>query len=79
MNKRMIIGQVLFLGLSFQAFAKAGVADGGLELMLAIVGFLLLVAGLFAGIEYLLKNGRNLFNRFRAFLKKKIFIPRNSV
>ena len=79
MNKRMIIGQVLFLGLSYQAFAKAGVADGGLELMLAIVGFLLLVAGLFAGIEYLLKNGRNLFNRFKAFLKKKIFIPRNSV
>jgi hypothetical protein len=79
MNKVMIIGQVLFLGLSYQAFAKAGVADGGFEFMLAIVGFLLLVAGLFAGIEYLIKNGKNLFNRFKAFLKKKIFIPRNSV
>ena len=79
MNKVMIIGQVLFLGLSYQAFAKAGVADGGFEFMLAIVGFLLLVEGLFEGIEYLIKNGKNLFNRFKAFLKKKIFIPRNSV
>jgi len=79
MNKVMIIGQVLFLGLSYQAFAKAGVADGGFEFMLTIVGFLLLVAGLIAGIEYLIKNGKNLFNRFKAFLKKKIFIPRNSV
>ena len=79
MNKVMIIGQVLFLGLSYQAFAKAGVADGGFEFLLAIVGFLLLVAGLVAGIEYLIKNGKDLFNRFKAFLKKKIFIPRNSV
>ena len=79
MKKVMMIGQVLFLGLSYQAFAKAGVADGGFEFMLSIVGFLLLVAGLFAGIEYLIKNGKDLFNRFKAFLKKKIFIPRNSV
>ena len=79
MNKVMIIWQVLFLGLSYQAFAKAGVADGGFEFMLAIVCFLLLVAGLFAGIEFLSKNGRNLFHRFKTFLKKKIFIPKNSV
>jgi len=79
MNKVMIIWLVLFLGLSYQAFAKAGVADGGFEFMLSIVGFLLLVAGLVAGIEYLIKNGKDLFNRFKAFLKKKIFIPRNSV
>jgi hypothetical protein len=79
MNKVMIIGQVLFLGLSYQAFAKAGVADGGFEFMLTIVGFLLLVEGLFEGIEYLIKNGKNLFNKCKAFLKKKIFIPRNSV
>ena len=77
MNKVMIIWQVLFLGLSYQAFAKAGVADGGFEFLLTIVGFLLLVTGLFAGIEYLIKNGRNLFNRFKAFLKKKLLIPKN--
>jgi len=79
MNKVMIIWLVLFLGLSCQAFAKAGVANGGFEFMLVIVGFLLLVAGLIEGIEYLIKNGKNLFNRFKAFLKKKIFLPRNSV
>ena len=79
MKKVMLIWLVLLLGLSYQAFAKAGVADGGFEFMLTIVGFLLLVAGLFEGIEYLIKNGKNLFNRFKAFLKKKIFIPKNSV
>ncbi len=69
MNKAMIIWLVLFFGLSCQAFAKAGVANGGFELLLAIIGFLLLVTGLYTGIEYLIKNGRNLFNRFRAILK----------
>jgi hypothetical protein len=77
MNKAMIIWHVLFLGLSYQAFAKAGVADGEFEFMLAIVGFLLLVTGLLTGVEYLIKNGRNLFNRFKAFLKKRILIPKN--
>ena len=69
MSKVFIIWQVLFLGLSFQAFAKSGVADGGLEFLLLIIGFLLLAAGLFAGIEYLMKNGRDLLSRFKEFLK----------
>ena len=69
MNKAMIIWLVLFFGLSCKAFAKAGVANGGFELLLAIIGFLLLLTGLYTGIEYLIKNGRNLFNRFRAILK----------
>lgn len=73
----MLIWQVLFFGLSYQAFAKAGIADGGFEFLLTMVVFLLLVAGLFAGIEYLMKNGRDLFNRFKTFLKKKILIPRH--
>ena len=61
MIKKIIIGLVLFLGLSWQAFAKAGIADGGFALILVIVGFLLLVAGLFAGIQYLIKITRNFF------------------
>jgi len=77
--KKIIIGSILFLGLSCPAFAKSGVAVGGFEFVLVIVGFLLLMAGLVAGIEYLLKNGRNLFNRLKAFLKKNIIIPRDSV
>jgi hypothetical protein len=78
MKKVMIIWLVLFLGLSYQAFAKYGVADGGFKFMLAIIGFLLLVAGLFAGIEYLIKNGRDLIHSFKAFLKKKILVHKNS-
>lgn len=62
MNKAVIILQVLFFGLSHQAFAKAGVADGSFLFILSIVVFLLLLEGLFAGIEYLIKNGRDLFN-----------------
>ncbi len=77
MNKIIIIWQVLFLGLSCQVYAKAGIADGGFEFMLTIIGFLLIVAGLFEGIEYLKKNGMNLRNRFRAFLKKKFLINKN--
>ncbi len=68
----MLIWLVLLLGLSYKAFAKAGIADGGLEFILVIAGFLFLVAGFFEGIDYLTKNGKGLFNRFRTFLRKKI-------
>jgi hypothetical protein len=77
MNKVMIIGQVLILGLSYQAFAKAGIADGGLEFLLTIAAFLLLVAGFFEGIDYLIKNGKGLFKRIRTFLRKKMLTLRN--
>jgi hypothetical protein len=79
MNKGLIIWLVFFLGLSYQAFAKAGIANDGFEFVLAIVGFLLLVAGFYAGIDYLIKNGKNLFNRFKMFLKKKVLTLRSSV
>lgn len=74
----MIIWLVLFLGLSCQAFAKAGIADGGFKFVLTIVGFLLLVAGFLAGIEFLIKNRKNFGNRFKVLLKKKIITHRNS-
>lgn len=77
MKKVMIIGQILFLGFSVPALAKFGVADGGFELMLAIIGFLLIVTGLLAGIEYLMKNGRDLFSRLKAFINKKISIHKH--
>ena len=78
MKKVMFIWLVLLLGLSYQAFAKAGIADGGPEFVLTIAGFLLLVAGFLEGIDYLIKNGKGLFKRFRTFLKKKILTLRNS-
>ena len=72
MNKVLIIWLVLFLGLSCQAFAKAGLADDGFKFVLAIVGLLLLVAGFFAGIDFLIKHRKDFVNRFKVFLKKKI-------
>jgi hypothetical protein len=72
MNKVILIGLVLFLGLSSQAYAKAGIANDGLEFVLALVGFLLLVAGFLKGTDYLMKNGKGLFNRVKAYFKKKI-------
>jgi hypothetical protein len=77
MKKVMLIWPVLFLGLSFKAFAKAGIADGGLEFIMAIVGFLLFIAGFLEGIDYLKKNGKGLFQRIRTFLSKKILTHRN--
>lgn len=72
----MIIWIYLFLGLSSQAFAKSGVADDEVEFVLAIAGFLLIVAGIYAGIEYLIRNGGDIFNRFKSFLKKRILAPK---
>lgn len=72
MKKVILIWLVLLLGLYCKAFAKAGIAGGGLEFILAIAGFLLLVAGFLEGTDYLIKNGKGLFIRFRSFLRKKI-------
>jgi len=79
MNKLLIICLVLFLGLSSQAYAKAGVADGGAEFLLTIIGLLLIVAGIDAGIGYLKRNGGDLFNHFKSFLKKRILATKKSV
>jgi hypothetical protein len=73
MNKAILVWLVLFLGLSCQAFAKAGLADDEIEFYLAIVGFFTLLFGIGAGISYLIKNGRDLLNRFMAFLRKEDF------
>jgi site-specific recombinase len=39
--------------------------------MLFVAGFLLLLTGIIAGIDYLNKHGRMLFNRLRTFIRKK--------
>jgi hypothetical protein len=78
MKKVMLTGLIIFLGLSSQAFAKAGIAKDGLEFVLTLVGFLLIVAGIMEGIDYLMKNGKGLLIRFKAYLKKQIIIFRDS-
>jgi hypothetical protein len=78
MKKVMLIWLVLLLGLSYQSFAKAGMANDENEFVLAIVVFLLLVAGFFEGIDYLIKNGKGLYKRFQTFLRNKMLTFRNS-
>ncbi len=78
MKKIMLIWLILSLGLSYQSFAKAGIASDEKEFVLSIVGFLLLVAGFFEGIDYLKKNGKTLFIRVRTFLRNKMLTLRNS-
>lgn len=78
MKKVILTWLVLFLGQSYQASAKAGIAEGGPEFVLTIIGVLLIVAGFFEGTDYLLKNGKGLSKRFRTFLRKKMLTFRNS-
>lgn len=78
MKKTMLIWLILLLGLSYQSFAKTGIASDEREFALFIVGVLLLVAGVFEGIDYLKKNGKTLFIRFRTFLRNKMLTLRNS-
>ena len=78
MKKIILIWLVLLIVLPYQSFAKAGKAYDETEFFLAIVGFLLLVAGFIEGIDYLKKNGKGLCIRFRTFLKNKMLSLRNS-
>jgi len=78
MIKTILIWLVLLLGLSYQAFAKTGKASDENEFVLTIVGFLLLAAGFFEGIDYLKKNGKILLIRFRTFLRNKMLTLSNS-
>lgn len=71
MIKVWIAGHVSLLLWFYNLFAKAGFALGGFKFMLAIASFLLLLVGLLAGVEYLVKNRPNLFTRFKMFLKRK--------
>ncbi len=78
MKKTILIWLVLLSGLSYQASAKAGMASDEYEFALTIVLFLLFVAGIFEGIDYLKKNGKTLLLRFLTFLRNKILTLRNS-
>lgn len=78
MRKIILIWLFLFLGLSYQSFAKAGMASDEKELVLILVGLLLLVEAIFEGTDYLKKNGKTLLLRIRTFLRTKILTLRNS-
>ena len=63
---------MLLSGISLSAFASSGYAKDGLAFMLFFVGCLLVLAGLFAGTDYLIKHRKILVQRFSAFIRKTI-------
>ncbi|MCX6245377.1 MAG: hypothetical protein NTU98_11820 [Bacteroidetes bacterium] len=75
MKKEVTLVLILFAGFSSQAFAGTGSANDGLELLMVLAGFLLLVVGFFEGIDYLHKNGKVLVHRVKTFIKNKVPIP----
>ncbi|MHC1777573.1 MAG: hypothetical protein AB9834_19400 [Lentimicrobium sp.] len=70
MNKKLFCCLALFAGTSLHVAASAGYANDGLESMLLLGCFLLLVAGLIEGIGYLNKNRKVLLQRFMEFIRK---------
>jgi hypothetical protein len=74
----MSLGVIFITGLSSQVFAAAGYAKDGPEFSLVLIGFLLLVAGVLRGIDYLSKNRKMLVHRVKIFIKKKVtFLTRS--
>jgi hypothetical protein len=76
MDKKATLGFIFLTGSSFPAFAGTGSANDGLEFLLFLMAFLLLVAGFLYGIDYLNRNGKELMHRVRAFIKKKMTPPK---
>jgi hypothetical protein len=70
MKKEVLIMSVLILGLSLKSFASTGNANDGLVFILAVVGFLLIIAGLLKGIDYLRRNSKQIINNAMRFLKR---------
>jgi hypothetical protein len=72
MRKVISIGLILSTGLSSQAFAAAGYAKDGLAFSLFLIGFLLLVASVLKGIDYISKNGKTILYQVKAFIRTKM-------
>ena len=73
----MSLGVILLIGVSSPAFAAVGYANDGLAFSLFLIGFLLLVAAVLKGIDYISKNGKTIVFHVKAFIKKKVtFRPR---
>lgn len=72
MKKQIFLLIALIFGASFESFAGTGGAADGLYLLLTIIGFLCVVLLLFAGGEFLKKNGKRLIYRTISSVKKMI-------
>jgi hypothetical protein len=69
MKKKILVSYVLIGGLVNHAFASKGYANDGLEFLAVIAGFLLILAGIMEGIDYLHRNWHELLHRAETFLK----------
>jgi len=72
MKKKELMLALLLTGLASKAFASAGHATDSLEFLLVILGFLLVVAGLLHGTNYLRKNGKRMIRNVSVFFRKQV-------
>jgi len=77
MKKDLYLLLVLFMGLSSKSFAGTGSANDQIGFVLVILAFLSIIAGFFAGKDYLQKNGKTMARKAIAFIKKKIALFRS--
>ena len=66
-----------FIGISSKSFASAGYASDQIEFVGVLLGFLLLIAGLLAGKDFIRKNGKSLAHKTINFIKKEITVLRS--
>ena len=79
MNKEKLIVLALLSVLSFNAYARTGIASDEIEFFLAIFGLLLIILMLLNGIDYLKKNGKTIIHKSISFLNEKITFLRNYI
>ncbi len=70
LKKSVFLISILFAGFPFPALASKGYAADGLIFMLGIAGFVLVVAGIFYGIDYTRKNGRRMILQARIGVRR---------
>jgi len=72
MRTKILISIVLLIALFDKAYAATGNASDGLEALLVIIGFLLLLTGLLYVTDYLKKNGNKMIRKVFIFSKRII-------
>lgn len=81
MRNQMFIIASLIIGLPYMSAAGTGRTTDGPVFMLVIVGFLLIVEGILYGIDFLKKNGKDMFDKTVCTFKKtntliKLFVQK---
>jgi hypothetical protein len=72
MKKMLFLMSILTIGISSESYASKGYANDGLMLMLAVAGFLLVIAAILKATNYLRKNGRSMIRTAVTWTWRKI-------